>query len=214
MVLAEAPILRPAPERPMTVPRDTQDLPRQLETILEIYWQNVQPNSIVPLLEADDITSAWHNNWDAFKRWSHMAGDAIINVLGERAALLLAEQSESILRNLNSDCGERLLGNGAAKSFDFALELGGSVRRSITELFEEKDAKEIAKVGLGNVPTLIQALDFCSMAVMQYLTTEDESYCVNATTLALWSYQYAEMASGEWGFVELDLGLSSTVTRA
>ena len=209
MVLAEAPTLRPAPERPMTVPRDTHGLPPQLETILKIFWDNIQPEVIVPLLEADDIASAWHVHWDAFQRWSHMASNAIINVLGERAALLLAEDAEKALRSLNADRGENLLGHTAAKAFDSALELKGLVRQSVSELFEEKETFEAAGVEFGKVEPALVALDFCAVAITEYLTKENQSYCANAKTLAIWSFHYADMAYGEWGVVEVDLGFVS-----
>ena len=214
MVLAEAPTLRSAPERPITVPRETKGLPRQLETILAIYWDKIHSEVVVPLLESDDLAVALQEHWDAYERWSRIASDSLINMLGELTSLQYDSATEKYLRDLNSGQGKELLGLEAAKAFDAGLDLKRLVRESLTRLIEEREILEGADPDFGNLMFALTAHDLCTTAVAEYLTTKIPSYRTNASTLAMWSFQYADLAYGTWGVVEIDLGLVSPLKRA
>ena len=213
MVLAEAPTLRSAIERPMTVPREMEGLPQHLETILSIYWEKIRSEVVVPLLESNDLVVAMQEHWDAYERWAHIASDSLINMLGELTALAHAAGAELFLRNLNDDCGKELLGPEASKAFEASLHLRGLVRVSLTRLVEEREILETGNVDFGNLVFALTAHDLCATAVAEYLTTENTSYQANASSLAMWSFQYADMAYATWGVAEVDLGLVSPLKR-
>ena len=210
MVTLDAiPVPRMVPERPMTLPQRQGGYPARLEPILDICWNSLEEDVLKPLLEADDLPQALNELWDAYRRWSHVASDALIGVVGEQEALRFIDEAETAIRRLNASQGERLLGHAARKAIDAALDLRSLVRRSLSILAGKPRLMEAATVEIGKLVPALSANDLCLATVIYYLKTEDTKYRSNAETLSAWSYHYVDLAYCEWGFTELDLGLSS-----
>ena len=129
-----------------------------------------------------------------------------------REILSLADAGENASRQLVKNDNGKLLETYAAKAFLAGLELKQKVRTSVADLIETPDLSESTVAAVSDIALLLSAHELCVVSVGHYLDTGKKQFRVNANVLAEWSYDYAERASGEWGFAQLDLGLSSSLT--
>lgn len=209
------PTPRAMPERPITVPRDPKslDLPENLETVLAIAWASIEKDVIVPLLNAKDLTEALAQRMDTYRRWYHVATDALVSVLGEQRAMILAEDAENIMRSLNIEYGEKLLNPIATKAVAAGLALRQVIRQSVSDLLAKPELWDAASAELAKVVPAAEAHGLCLAAVLHYFQNPLDGDKSNAITLATWGYYYADMAYAELGFSQIELGMVSKLTR-
>lgn len=206
-----APTPRFASECQLTVPREVEGLEERLEKILTIYWDSVQSEILVPLLEAEYLANVLQEKLDAYRRWQHFACNAIVSVIGMDAALSLAEQAETILFALIAQNGERTLGE-AAKAFDSSLQIRTILRQSLLRMLADADPVLVASTDFSKVESAITAHELCIAATTHYLEAEKKQQQANAKVLATWAFQYADQAYGELGGIQIHLGEYSAVT--
>lgn len=211
-----APMPRAIIDQPISViqPRPSADraIPEPLAKILDICWENVEKDVVIPLLRASNPSEVFQENWGLFLRWSHVAAAAAINVAEMQELLDLAGASANSSRQLIEGDSGKLLEPNSAKAFLDGSEIELKVRTSVIDLVQGPELSESTMAAVSDIALLLSAHELCVVSVGQYLATGKKQYRANANVLAQWSYDYADRASGEWGFAQLDLGLASPLT--
>ena len=202
---------RPVPAiQPQTSADDR--IPKPLAQILDTCWKNIRRDVVVPLLHAQGVDTVFQENWDLYMRWSHVASDAVINVLSKEEILRLADEVTMAAREYFADQGSELLDPTAIKALLGGLQLKDMVRQAVAGADNDDGIPEEALEEISKLVPLLAAHELCLLSVREYLDSRNKQFRENAHVLAQWSFHYADRAYAEWGFIELDLGHSSPFT--
>ena len=207
-------IAAPSPvvaECQVTVPRDLASLTEELGTVLQIYWERVQGEVLIPLLEAGDIEAEFQKLAEPYRRWQRFSCDALINLVGKKSALALADEAEQVIHRLNEERGEEKLCQ-ASIAFASALKLRTLIRQSYGEMAQQSVSAEIVTAETKKLDPPLTASEMCVSTIIYYLMEGTEEHRANAETLARWSYVYADMATAELGDAQLRLGMYSKLS--
>ena len=214
-MVSAPPILKEPPTRnlPNVAPRriEGETIPPELLTFLDFAGRRIETELLAPLLEAEDVATAFRAGWDTYVSLTNAVSNAVFSEVGLDSIVRFITDEEDSLRTLFNERAEEALGQPAYHSVLDALDLQTLARESMLEIIQ-KEAEHVEPKPMGDMGTLEIARGLCLAAVAYHLST-GKGQQSNASTLASWSYYYADLANAEWGLLSLDLGLGTKLER-
>jgi hypothetical protein len=206
-----APVLRQSLDNPAYATVSSDDphsgLPGRLTDFLEFVAERMESEVVVPLLEGDDLEKALLKRLDTYKQWAYSGANALVNQLSAAELQELVSESQKELRALVDEQAVGCLGEQAAQSLKYALDLMSIVREAMLDARDEWEPDEFEAVG-----RQIVAHDLCTMSVVHYILN-GVGQLSNAQRLASWSFHYADFAYLESGLADSNHNMGTRLGR-
>ena len=205
------PKLIQSPELPEYAP-ETPDgpaaaLPSIIRQELERIIQQIEEEAIIPLLESDDLESAICDSFLRYAGLSRSFGKVLLRELGDPNWSEWTAAAGRELDDFFREYAPSRLGETAAQSLQYAVDIRGLVARSAAASMEIWDESELELV-----EQHLMAHDLCAAAVAYHLA-QSRGPSANAQRLASWSYHYADWAYLQCGLADGNHNLGTLLVR-
>ena len=192
MTLAAEPILNhgPAVYTGWTKPAD----PASRQEELAGYKRRIVDEILSPILNSDDISSAFQEKWPAFQQWRNTVADALApdSPPDLDAVFQQEDTAEEKFRGIFDNESDKL--GRAIKPLLGGIQLRKIIRESVLP-----HLKSWPEDSYGIISNRMALNELCLACVLHHLAT-GAGREANAHTLAVWSYHYADHAYAEAGY--------------
>lgn len=192
MTLPAAPILNHGPAvykgwtKPATPTRQWEELAGDQRRITD--------EILSPILNSDDIAPAFLAKWPAFRQWRNAIADALAADAPQDldAVLQQEEDAEAKLLGAFNQSPDRL--GQAIRPLESGLQLRQIVRKSVLPHLASWPVDSY-----GVIAKQLALNELCLSCVLHHLAT-GAGRAANVSTLAIWSFRYAQEAYFEAGY--------------